>query len=622
MFKTAMSDRRVWLALLIFGLVLVVTRLALSADDGFKVVVYAGYWFTLALVLLFGRAVWRVLRVAEWRSWLGWPEAGVAVLIVAVVGMWSAHERPGYKILADELLLSGTAMSMHYDRQAAYPVRATDVQGSFQILSRILDKRPLLFPFLLATVHDLTGYRPENAFYLNMALATAFLVTVYALARKAGGWRGAGVVGVLLFAGLPLLAQQATGGGFELLNLLLLTVYGLLMIHYLESPEEARLEGLILCGLLLASTRYESAIFLVPAAIVALIGWWRAGRVVLSWPLVISTVFLSPILLQNRMFEGGSAAWEMASQQGVTVPFGLEYLAPNLGHALAFFFDFSGYQPSSPLFAVAGLLALPVWGLWLMRVLRQGGAAGARDQALAWLGVGLIAVTAVYMFYFWGKFDDAIISRLSLPVHLLMMLAVVMSCAMFIKTGAGWRWASAVVVAGLVALSLPVLSRQAYRTLYSPGVEMQMRLDFLKREVDANLLFVDNDSFFWILQKIPASPVQQVRLRKDSLAYHLRNHSFREMYVFQSIKVDDQTGARSVDPSDDLGGDFELEPVWERRVQTLLFARISRIKSIKEEGRVVAEAVNTVKALPETRSHEELERARLLYMENWLKQLP
>jgi len=622
MLKTIVTDRRVWLAILILGLVAVVSRWALPAKWGFTAVIESGYWFMLALTVLFGRAAWALAKGKDWRRhWVRF-DAWVAALIVGTVVVWVAHERPGYKILADEALLSGTAMSMHYDRAAAYPVRATDVQGSFQILTHMLDKRPLLFPFLLATVHDATGYRPENAFYLNIALSAVFLALIYVLATKAGGSRWAGVVAVLLFAGLPLMAQQATGGGFELLNLLLLAAFGLLLIHYLEAPDESRLEAFILGALLLASTRYESAVFLAAAAGVALIGWWRARRVLLTWPLILSPLFLLPLLLQNRMFVENTQVWQMAGQTGVSEPFGLQYLAPNMGHALAFFFDFSGYQPSSPLFAAAGLVTLPFFGLWMMRVLRQGGGSDGRDQALALFGVSLFAVTAVYMFYFWGKFDDPIISRLSLPVHLLMMLSVALICGRFIKSDRGWKLASALVLAGILTHGLPVLSKQAYRSVYSPGVEMQLRQEFLSGQEDRNLLLIDNDSFYWILNKVSSSPVVQVKLRKDALAYHLRNHSFREMYVFQRVKVDDATGRQFVDPVDDLGSDFELEPVWERRVQTLLFARISRVKAIKEGGNVLAEARTLVPVLKETRTSDELEKARVLYMEKWLKQLP
>ena len=245
-----------------------------------------------------------------------------------------------------------------------------------------------------------------------------------------------------------------------------------------------------------------------------------------------------------------------------------------------------------------------------------------REIGGAIAGVGLFAVAGVYMFYFWGKFDDPIISRLSLPVHLLMMVSVVAVGMQLIKSDTGWKVVSLFVLGGILFHSLPVLSKQAYRTLYSPGVEMQIRQDFLAKQEDKNLLFVDNDSYFWILNKVPASPVEQVKLRKEGLAYHLKNRSFREMYVFQSVKVNDATGELTVDPADDLGPDFELEPVLEKRVQTLLFARISRIKGIREGGRVVAERHALVPLLHESRTTEELEHARAQYMEKWLKELP
>jgi hypothetical protein len=405
------------------------------------------------------------------------------------------------------------------------------------------------------------------------------------------------------------------------LNLLLIAAFTLLLVEYSEKGGAKRLEALIFGALLLASTRYESGFFLVPAAIAAVCGWWREKQVNVSWPVMISPLFLMPLLQQNRVFEGGSQAWQMASQSGVTEPFGFQYLGANMGHALAFFFDLSGYQPSSPVFAVVGLVSLPFFALWISRVLRQGPNINGRDLGWAIVGVSLFAVTAIYLLYFWGKFDDPIISRLSLPVHFLMMVSFVLVGAQFIKSELGWKIAVSCLVLGILFHSLPVLARQAYRTYYSPGVEMQMRRGFLALQNDRNLLFVDNDSTFWILRKIPATSVRGAVSRKEALMYHLKNRSFQEMYVFQSILVNDQTGALAIDPADDLGVDFELETVWERRVQTLLFARISRIKSIKAGGELVS-ARPFVEPVKDRRTTAELEQARALYLENWVKQLP
>lgn len=622
MLRRIASDRRVWLVVVETLLVVVLARYVVEPDTAFAWVIAAGYWFMLVAVSLFavafGPLAFEKLRAARRDRF----HAGVLALIVGVAVIWSAQERPGFKILADEVLLLGTSMGMHYQREAAYPVRATDVQGPFQILSSVLDKRPLLFPFLVATVHDLTGYRPENAFRFNLMLGVGFLAAVYALGAALGGSRWAGVAVTTLFAGLPLLAQQATGGGFELLNLLLIAVLGLVLVWYLEEPDERRLQALVLAAVLLASTRYESVLFLASAALGVVAGWIRAGRVILPWTVAIAPVLLLPVLVQNRIFAGQSGAWELASM-GADKPFGLEYFAPNLGHALAFFFDLGPYQPSSPVFAALGLLALPLLGILVVRVLRQVRDQGPIELTWALLALGLGAVTLVYLFYFWGQFDHPVIRRLSLPVHLLMALAILVVVAQT-KTYRDriLRGVTLVAVAGFWFHGLPVMAKRAYAYDYSPGVEMEFRREFLGRLPERDFLVIDNDSVFWITHHIPASPIEQAKLRKDGLIYHLRNHSFAQMYVFQSVLVDDQTGERRVDPADELGPDFELEPVWERRVQALLFARISRVVAIRHDGGVAAEATAAVPAAVERRTVEEIERARTLYLENWIKQLP
>ncbi len=602
--------------------VLVATRMVVPVNTGFTWVVNAGYWVTLVLAVLFGRAIVAVIRERWKTARMGRFEVVVAAGIVAVSALWCAHEKPGYKILADELLLSGTAMGMHYERKAATPTRATDVRATFEVLERALDKRPLLYPFVVATVHDLTGYRPENAFYVNMVLGAVFLWVVYLVGWNAGGSRWAGVVAGLLFAGLPLLAQQATGGGFELLNLMLLAMFVLLVVYYLEAPEKHRLEALVFGTLLLASTRYESLFFLAPLAVAAVAGWWRSRHVVLSWPLIVSPVFLAVPLLQNRMFAGGETAWQLQSRPDAGAPFALEYLGNNLGHALAFFFDLSGYQPNAVVFGALGLAALPLFLLRVIAAVRAPAAVTGAQWGWILGGLSLMGITVVYMVYFWGQFDDPIIHRLSLPTHLFFALAAVLGGGMFFKTARGWQVLALIVAAGWLVQGLPVLARQAYRTNYSPGVEMQIRSAFLQDLSDRNVLFVDNDSYFWILHKIPASPVKKVVSVKDGLAFHLRNHSFQGIYVFQSVLVDPATGAQTIDPADDLGPDFELVTVSEKRVQPLLFARIARVTAVKSGDAVLARETRFVEVREQTLTEDEVQKNRALYMENWLKQLP
>jgi hypothetical protein len=84
--------------------------------------------------------------------------------------------------------------------------------------------------------------------------------------------------------------------------------------------------------------------------------------------------------------------------------------------------------------------------------------------------------------------------------------------------------------------------------------------------------------------------------------------------------ADPETGVKTLRKDDDLGPEYELEPVREERLQTLTLDRISRIKSIKQGAAIVAGPATADAVVPQDRA--EIERRRRAYMENFLKQLP
>ncbi len=620
--KRILADRRVWTVVLLGCAALIVGRWIVGPDTATWLVANGGYWLMLLTSVLFARAVWRLGRdaIAGWRPCRF--DVGALVLVIGCGSVWVAHERQGFKILADEVLLLGTSMVMHQEREVSYPIRGTDLRGPFELTHRVLDKRPYFFPFLVSLLHDVTGYRGTNPFYLNAFLGFLFLGLVYVMGWRIAGHRGAGVLLVLLFTGLPLLAQQAAGGGFELLNLVMISAVLILGWRYAAQPDETSQEALCLAAVLLAFTRYESVLFVLPAAALVLWGWARAEKVILSWPVIIAPVLLLPYILQNRVFESNFGAWELASRPEASVPFSLAYVPDNLGHALGFFFDTTWYQPNSLLFGAIGLMALPFFLLIIVRTLRAGRAAAPTDFVVAMVGLGLFCVGLLFMAYFWGQFDDPVIRRLSLPVHLLMALAVVAVGTRLLRSPAAWRWACGAAVGALLLQGVPSMARQAYAWEYMPGIEMAWRADFLRNNPQKDYLFIDRDSVFWIANRVAATAVSQAEARREGLAYHLRNHSFSAMYVFQRFKVDETTGALTLDPADDVGPDFELATVLEKRIATLHLARISRVVAIRDASGGVVRAGRVPVAEGAPLPADQAEKARADYMATWMKKLP
>lgn len=615
------SDLRLRVLLGIAAVAVWLGFFAFSADQSINLVIKGGYWAMLVLtalwvrrLLLIAQEAWRANAAGAWREWLRWPTALVGVC----GGVLLAHEPYGFKILMDEAMLLGTSMSMHFEKVALVPMRGNDLHGAFQVLNGQLDKRPLFQPFLTSIIHDVSGYRPENVFVLNSILTFVLLALAWRLGRRLAG-RAGGAAAVVMLTGLPLLGQNATGGGFELLNLVMILATLLLGMRFAERRDAGSLEALVLAGVLLAHTRYESVLFLLPIAGLVLWVWCVEERVVAGRLVVCAPLLLLPYALHHQVFSQRESAWELASRPGAEAPFSVAYWPDNASHALAFFFNLSGSQSNSLVIAVLGFIAAPFLALWTIKALRRPATVARGEVALAWFVVGFALHTTLMMCYFWGKFDDPVIRRLSLPLNLALVLAVVVAA----RELAGWRALKAVLavaVLGLFAHSLPAMARHEYSMEYYVGRETAWRRDFIAAHPEKDFLVIDNNSIFWVAHLVSATPVLQATAHKENVIFHHRNRSFSAIYVFQRFEVNPDTGALTVQADDDLGPDYQLETVWQRRFSLLHVSRISRVVAIKEGPVMVAPArggAETTKLSPAA-----LEQARQKYFEAFIKKLP
>jgi hypothetical protein len=481
----------------------------------------------------------------------------------------------------------------------------------------LMDKRQLFFPFLVSILHDLTGYRADNAFYLNAGLAFVLLALVCVAGRRLGG-RIAGWLGVALFAGLPLLAQNATGGGAELLNLVMILAALLLGARYIEKRDAPSLAAFCYAGMLLTQVRYESAVFLLPVAVIILMVWRREGRALLPWPVMVLPVLLIHCALHQRIFEIQGSAWQLQSKPGLKEPFSLGYVPKNLAHAVGFFFGSPADQPNSYVLSAMGILGLVFFLLLIARKARSLAQETPVSAATIVFCLGFAAHFGLMMCYFWGEFDDAIIRRLSLPTHLWLVLSVMAVMPQFPRA-AFQKALLGIAVLGVIAFGIPSMSEHAYNQEYLAGLETQWRRQFVADHPMKDYLVIDNDSILWIADQVSATTIDSARARKEDLEYLMKTHTYSAVFVFQTFLVDPKTGKLTIRDGDDLGPDFVLEPVRSERLVTLTQTRISRLVEITKGGKDVTEAPPD-HAMPTDRA--EIEKARAAYIENFLRRLP
>jgi len=613
------SNKRFWLFVLSSVAAVVLGFFAIPGVMAIVFVSDTGYWFELVAFLVFVWALWQAfrddLRRLHWRTvdWASVAVVGVGGLVLLV------HETFGFKIVMDEIMLLGTSMSMHFDKTVLTPVRGNDIQGAFVVLDGIMDKRPLFFPFLLSLLHDLFGYRPANAFVLNGVLTFIFLGLVNAFGRMLAG-RRAGWLGVLLFAGLPLLGQNATGGGFELLNIVMIIATLVLGARFVERRDEISLTVFCYAALLLGQTRYESLIYALPVAILIGWVWFQEQRVILSWPVVVAPLLLLPYPLQHRIFELRTSAWQLASKPEYTDPFSLSYVADNLAHAERFFFASANDQPVSLTLSILGWIAVPFFLLLAVKRVRTLRTEPAPVVASIVFALGFVGQFVLLMCYFWGKFDDPIIRRLSLPTHLWLVVSVMTVLPQFAAVGFQ-RFLLGVAAFGIIVSGVPSMAAHAYTQEYLPGRETEWRRQFIADQPRHDYLMIDNDSILWIAHQVSATTVIQAQRRRDAVVFHMRNRTFSAVYVFQRYNIDPQTGKMTLREGDDLGPSFVLEPVREERLQTLTLTRISRVTEVKQGAvSLTAPPTGAPPVVPKDRA--EIEKLRKAYLENFIKQLP
>jgi hypothetical protein len=358
---------------------------------------------------------------------------------------------------------------------------------------------------------------------------------------------------------------------------------------------------------------------LLPVGLLVLWGWWLERRVVLSWPVVFVPLLLVPYPLQHRVFTVRDSAWELASQPGYTKVFSPEYIPDNFGHALGFLFDSSGDVSNSLVLSTLGAIALPFLALWVIKVLRRARTESPAAVALAVFAVGFALWLGLMLCYFWGRFDDPVIRRLSLPLHLLMALAVVVVVAQFDRAGRSWRWVLGLLVVALVARSVPAMARHAYTMAYNPGIEVDWRREFIAAHPERDYLVIDQDTVIWITHGVSSTPVLQARNRADLIEFNLRNRSFSAIFVYQRCEVDPATGEVVVTKDDQVDPAYTLEPVAEKRFAPLRLARISRVVAVNPTP---APVPPPAPAPLERLSTEEREKVRRAYFETFVKNLP
>ena len=519
--------------LLLVGSVLLACCLGFWAFDSaaaIQLLKHGGYWLSLLTFLLLLLNLYQRMSACSLGAW--WQRkqwrlpAGYLLICTALL---LTMQPSGYKIVMDEPVLAATALQMHLEKEVMTVTRAYEVNGVFSLLGGYVDKRPYFFPLLASLLHDLTGYRALQAVVLNGLLTPLFLSLLFVVGRLL--WRNwGGYIAVALFMTVPLLAMNVDGAGFELLNLVMILGTALAANTYLQGPCPRRMNPLILMGLLLAQTRYESVLYVLAVGVVIGVVWLRQRAIELTWTAVAAPLLLISFPLQQVIFDDYEGLWQL-DHHGVDRPFSMAFVLSNLSRAGRYFFAINRHQPNSLLLSL--LFVATLAGLVYLIVRRRLRLDFSGSGALALLAFAGVVLTnfGILMAYHWGQLDDITATRLVLPFLLLQVVAVVFFLSLFQRFKSTGVACFALICVFFISVTRPLCARSDF--LISSIVPQEV--NWLQAQARArhgqSVLFISNRHLVPLVEQVSALTVRDAIRGKASLDLHQRLGTFSEVLI-------------------------------------------------------------------------------------------
>ena len=539
------------------------------------IVRYGGYFITLVASGAF--AVYFVLSVRSLACPGGCRGRMIACSLSVLLGslLLFAHADFGYKMAMDDYILVATAKSMHENKEVAVTQVGSFFGNTFKRDAVQVDKRQWFYPFVVSSLHDLIGYRSANPFVVNALAAVLFLGGVYLFGYLLAG-QMAGVLSVLLWATLPLLAQNATGAGMEMLNLLMLQIVALLAVLYLRKPSSSLEGALSLAAVLLTYTRYESGLFLIPVGVVIVLGWWRERRVLLSWGSVCAAPLLLGVVLQTSIYVATESSWEM--MRGANSPFSIGNLLANFPHALNFFFSGDDTLANSLLLSVLGFPALVAFLVLARRELTSYWGKNPAGVITLLFGLFLLLHLGVVISFHAGQLDRPFVSRYALPFHWILvfsLIAVLGNAAVWWPQV--WRAFITVALVFILSFTLPmntkaIFSKTNFRVRELNWLEAMSDLRFKPRS-----LIIDRVTIPWALREWVAIEPQVALLNVDGITRDVVSRKYPEVFLVERMHYDRGEFVADFPAIVDLQKVFKMELVRERSFRPFELTRLYRL---------------------------------------------
>ncbi len=471
--------------------------------------------------------------------------------------------KPSLRVLADETNVLAVSKSMVYERAVDNVTEAKWYFLNFQPISRVLEKRSLLFPFFASIIHILTGYRLENVFVLNFFALAALLSLLHIWFKKHLGAAWSYIM-LFLVVSQPIVSLCAASGGLELLQVLFLLIAFMSLERFMEDASAANFELLWINLIMLCHTRYESFIFFIVC--MALLGYFKYIRLEFftkSALYALTPILCLPILWQRILMRG-----HFQEPPGVPV-FAVEHYIKYNVMFLKNLFNFQFFLPYANVVNLVGLAGL----LYFVQKIFERNPQKSKTRA------HFLLFVLVLMCCSWIIFTSHFLGTMELPssgrFYLMFCIALSLAAGLMLYQLRGILPTRITAVAALAAFCVYHPIAVENRFINSQVIIREYRFvdDFLKKLNDPNLLLVYGAPGFFTVRNYGSVHYSHANANKEQILNEYKRRLFSDIYVVQEISYD------SGKPTDEtaLVSDYELEPLTGLQNTAETYLRMSKV---------------------------------------------
>lgn len=561
-------------------LALLIPLAFIEIDLAIASVKFVGKRYMLAVILFFLYFLVKALSPLNWKTFVKLLSCHLlAITVVTLCTLYlHLHFDQKFSILFDEYALSSTAMSMHFD-QAVY-VQTASLVDKNETLRNIgfVDKRPILFPFLISTVHLIFGFHPENVFWLNSFLTFLLLCLLYSTVCQICDKRS-GIFAILLITTLPLLAQNSTGGGFEVLNLCLISTLLLCGFNYMKQSGTGGLDLLIIVSVLLANCRYESILYAVVPAVLFILKGIKERAFKLTWFSVFSPLLLIPPLLSYSILQ----ADDRFKQTNGAAMFSSSHLCDNLIAASTYLFDWGNRYSNSILLSIFGCLAVTCFVVKFIFCFRNYCRTVDYTAVLSSVGLVLIFNTILALNYFWGEWTDPRVARFSLPLQLLFSTAIPLSIRHIfnLKTIPLWMFSGVLIFTACITSPKSRYINDNSGLLLAPACEWSINWINDKAK-DSNNYILSDASVGFILYGYPALSIESANSMFEYIQFVYESDFYDNILFVEGFWYNDDFNRIHVPGFTGIAEHFITESLDQYTINNHSFFRISRLVRLEK----------------------------------------